>query len=384
MTSTSSQSATPGVSTPGVSTRGVSTRGVSTRGVSTRGTKNLLVVSGGGARGAWGVGLANYLDETGKRYHAVVGTSTGSLMAPFILLRQFDELNRAYTSVRQRDIFNVNPFRADGGIRPLNALWRLLTGAETLGESEPLRGLIGRFMSWADYAQIRAAGLDFAVAVANHRTHRVEYRFASRVPDYKEMVNWMWASANEPVFMSLFKTPNPDGTTDYWVDGGVRENVPVVQGLKLALADPAYEAVDVIVNNLPVSDDPTARWPPNGKVTILNSLFRTLLTYRNGVRDANVRLGRLMNRLGEIADPALTTETAERPLTLTFYFMPDRLYRLIANELLFDPATMTTLLNAGRAGEFVRQPGLEALTAAASGTHSFTLSRAALQAVLNE
>lgn len=61
----------------------------------------LLVVSGGGARGAWGVGLANYLDSTGKRYAHVVGTSTGSLMAPLILLRKFSELNRAYTTTTQ-------------------------------------------------------------------------------------------------------------------------------------------------------------------------------------------------------------------------------------------------------------------------------------------
>ncbi len=354
--------------------------------LATPGGKNLLVVSGGGARGAWGVGIANYLDGLGKRYSTVVGTSTGSLMAPFILLRRFDTLNQAYTSVRQRDIFNVNPFRTDGGIRLLNAAWRLLIGAGTLGESEPLRGLIGKFMARADYAQIRASGLDFAVAVANLRTHEAEYRLASRVPEYEKMLDWIWASANEPVFMSLFKTQNPDGTTDFWVDGGVRENIPVVQGLKLALADPAYEAVDVIVNNLPVSGDPTSRWPENGKVTILNSLFRTLLTLRNGVRDDNVRLGKLMNRLGEVIQPAFTAEALpERPLTLTFYFMPDALYQLIPNELLFDPGAMTTLLNAGKAGEFVRQTGLETRTETpGAGTHSFVLSRPALRALLEE
>jgi len=68
--------------------------------------KRLLVVSGGGARGAWGEGLSLYLDSQGNRYAMAVGTSTGALMAPLILLREHEKLITAYTSVKQGDIFN--------------------------------------------------------------------------------------------------------------------------------------------------------------------------------------------------------------------------------------------------------------------------------------
>ena len=53
----------------------------------------ILVVSGGGARGAWGVGVVSSFYKTSGGYKAVFGTSTGSLMAAFILLQQFDELD---------------------------------------------------------------------------------------------------------------------------------------------------------------------------------------------------------------------------------------------------------------------------------------------------
>ncbi|WP_026308395.1 patatin-like phospholipase family protein [Spirosoma spitsbergense] len=162
----------------------------------------LLVVSVGGARGAWGVGVANRLDSLGNRYAHVVGTSTGSL----ILLRKFEVLNRAYTSVNQKSIFNINPFKKDGGIRTLNALFRFCK--PSLGTTDNLRTLIGTFVTPTDYQQIRtgSGGLDFTVAVVNFRTREAAYRSASEYPVYEEMVNWMWASANEPVFMSPYMT----------------------------------------------------------------------------------------------------------------------------------------------------------------------------------
>src|SRR5580700_8864665 len=73
-------------------------------------SKRLLVVSGGGARGAWGVGVLSELIKRQGGYQAVFGTSTGSLMAPLILLKDMDTLAAAYTQVTQSSIFNKSPF----------------------------------------------------------------------------------------------------------------------------------------------------------------------------------------------------------------------------------------------------------------------------------
>ncbi|MGF7216055.1 putative acylesterase/phospholipase RssA [Spirosoma lacussanchae] len=357
--------------------------------------KRLLVVSGGGARGAWGVGIANFLDSTGKRYAHVVGTSTGSLMAPLILLRKYDVLNRAYTSVTQKDIFTVNPFNKRGGIRLLNALCRF--NKPSLGTTENLRNLIRTFVTPADYAQIRTSplGLDFTVSVVNLRTLEAAYKSASQHPDYEEMVNWTWASANQPVFMSPYITRNEAGADDFWADGGVRNPIPIREGLQLAF-DKRYEAVDVIINSLPSADEPASSWP-DGKATVFKALTRTLATYGSGTREMNIAIGRLLNRLNQLTRPQpaeqaslssqpVGAEAAEPSLVLTFYFMPHDLYALIPNELIFDPATMTTLLEAGRRGRYVTQvqeaiatPGLPV-----EGTYSFQLSRTTLGRLLKE
>lgn len=316
-------------------------------------------------------------------------------MAPLILLRKFGELNRAYTTTTQEKIFNVNPFKADGSIRLLNALFRI--NKPSLGTTDKLKTLIRTFIPPADYAKIRTngQGLDFTVSLVNFRTLEPAYQSASQNADYEQMVNWIWASANEPVFMSPYRKTNADGTEDFWVDGGVRNPIPIRQGLQIAL-DKGYATIDVIVNSPLSADEPTATWSDNHP-SLFKSLTRTLNTYGSGTREMNITIGRLLTRLANVSPNAELASSTPQPvaalsepaLTLTFYFMPDDLYKLIPNELNFDPATMTTLLNVGKQGQYVTPPTISApmpgLTARPTeGTYSFQLSRAAAAQLLNE
>jgi Patatin-like phospholipase len=70
-----------------------------------------LILSSGGADGAFGAGLLNGLSAAGKRpdYSVVTGVSTGALMAPFVFAgpRYDDALRDAYTKVTAADIFEA-------------------------------------------------------------------------------------------------------------------------------------------------------------------------------------------------------------------------------------------------------------------------------------
>ena len=138
----------------------------------------VLVISGGGARGAWGVGVCKALLERYDGYRAVYGTSTGSLMAPMVLLQDIEKLEYNYTHVTQKDIFSLNPFKVkkepvliDGAqaidsltgwelytmrteIKSFNAIWRLLWGKPSLGKSENLRKLIKSQFSKEEYDEM--------------------------------------------------------------------------------------------------------------------------------------------------------------------------------------------------------------------------------------
>ena len=66
--------------------------------------KKGLAVSGGGAHGAFGAGTLAGLN---KDYDIAAGISTGALMTPLVLLKDFDRLKEAYTSVTDKDIFDL-------------------------------------------------------------------------------------------------------------------------------------------------------------------------------------------------------------------------------------------------------------------------------------
>ena len=73
--------------------------------------KRALVISGGGSKGAFAGGVAQYLMKEKKRnYDIFLGTSTGSLMVSHLALGKIDALKELYTNVNQHTIFSNNPF----------------------------------------------------------------------------------------------------------------------------------------------------------------------------------------------------------------------------------------------------------------------------------
>ena len=74
--------------------------------------KKALVISGGGSKGAFAGGVAQYLmKKEGKDYDLYIGTSTGSLMVSHLALGMLDDLKELYTNVNQETIFSNNPFK---------------------------------------------------------------------------------------------------------------------------------------------------------------------------------------------------------------------------------------------------------------------------------
>ena len=70
-----------------------------------------LVISGGGSKGAFAGGIAQFLlQDCQREYDIFIGTSTGSLLIPLLSIGEISRLKSIYTSVTQKDIFSVNPF----------------------------------------------------------------------------------------------------------------------------------------------------------------------------------------------------------------------------------------------------------------------------------
>ncbi len=210
-----------------------------------------LVISGGGAKGAFAVGVVKSLYRRFGRtgwFSITGGSSAGGLIAPFAALlaapgavagEALDVLEEAFTHVVTSDIL------ARQGILE----W--LRRRDCFHESDPLRRMIGRNLRpvWFDWLQSGEAP-DCYVVYTNFRTGR-KVVVSPRDPgmDRERFILCMLASASVPVLM---EPTIIDGEECF--DGGVRDLLP---------CEPAIErGAEVIVPILldPPSMDP-ARQP---------------------------------------------------------------------------------------------------------------------------
>src|SRR6056297_178910 len=143
-----------------------------------------LVISGGGSKGAFAGGVAQYLiQEEGKEYDLFLGTSTGSLLIPHLAMGNIDKVYEIYTNVNQRKIFSINPFvvkRKEGReyvtINYFNMFWQFVRKKRTFGESQNLRKHIKRNFSEEDFSKLKNQVEDVVVTVSNLSKNRVEYK----------------------------------------------------------------------------------------------------------------------------------------------------------------------------------------------------------------
>ncbi|MBV7267629.1 patatin-like phospholipase family protein [Winogradskyella luteola] len=192
-----------------------------------------LVISGGGSKGAFAGGVAQYLIEREKRnYDMFLGTSTGSLLVPHLAVNDISKLYDIFTNVQQQDIFSVSPFvqRKKGdreyvSIDFMNSLWQFIRMKRTFGESKALKRNIRENFTHQEYQKIKETKHDVVVTVSNLSMNRVEYKSINDCT-YEEFCNWVWISCNYIPFMSLAKV---DGYE--YADGGLGCVIPIREAI---------------------------------------------------------------------------------------------------------------------------------------------------------
>ena len=192
-----------------------------------------LVISGGGSKGAFAGGVAQYLMEReGRHYDMFLGTSTGSLLVPHLACGKIDKLYDIFTNVQQHDIFSISPFvqRKKGdreyvSIDFINSLWQFIRRKRTFGESKALKRNIKRNFTQEEYQKIKAERHDVVVTVANLSMNRVEYKSINDCT-YEEFCDWIWISCNYIPFMSLAKRNGHE-----YADGGLGCVIPIKEAI---------------------------------------------------------------------------------------------------------------------------------------------------------
>ena len=66
-----------------------------------------IALEGGGAKGAYEVGVWQALEEAGIRYNAVSGTSVGALNGAMMVMRDMEGAVRAWKDIRLSDVIDL-------------------------------------------------------------------------------------------------------------------------------------------------------------------------------------------------------------------------------------------------------------------------------------
>jgi predicted acylesterase/phospholipase RssA len=192
--------------------------------------KTALVVSGGGAKGAFAVGVLKHLflkyRETGW-FSIAGGTSTGALIAPIAAVmaapdpmgfQAYQTLEKMYTTVCTLDILEKQ------------SVFELIRRQDALYESDPLNDLLHRTFQpeWFAWLQ-RSKAPDSYVVYTNYQNGRKIFASPKDEGMTRErFIQAMLASASVPVVMEATII---DGDVCY--DGGVRDLVPFGKAIAL-------------------------------------------------------------------------------------------------------------------------------------------------------
>ena len=244
-----------------------------------------LVLSGGGARGAYQAGVIGALAATaGLRdgtplppYEVVCGASIGTLNGWFVATGQYSLLQQLWYTIARQDLMEVKPQYAalhnpqSGVLDRAVSAFRLigLTRNQTaLLNSEPVLKWIAREMNpetplvmplvfsvtnlslqRPEYFYVRPQNSDGDIP--KRVTHALRLTLGPHTvvrevtPDLLHRA--LFASAAIPIAFDPVEIPNPDGAMNEYCDGGVASNSPVgiahalAQGADVMLLDPPFE-----------------------------------------------------------------------------------------------------------------------------------------------
>lgn len=274
-----------------------------------------LIISGGGSKGAFAGGVAQYLiEDLHKDYDLYLGTSTGSLLVSHLALKEVEKVKEAYTSVNQKSIFSNCPFKIKKrfgedtiSINHFNVIRNFWRGSKTFGESKNLRKLIGQFFTNEEFEKLKSGPKEIIVTVSNLSLNTVEYKSINEF-SYEDFCDWIWISCNYIPFMSLVRKNGCE-----YADGGFAAMVPIEEAIKRGATH-----VDAII--LHTETPLYNRLPARSPFTALTNLFNFMM---DRIEFQNIKIGKY--------------EAKFKDATINFYFTPTL---LTTNSLVFNKEQM--------------------------------------------
>lgn len=231
--------------------------------------KRALVMPGGGGRGAYQVGVAKALMESGLKFDMAFGTSIGAINATYMAQGDFRRLEEIWCTLRQTDVFKLPSAQQIG---------RMFLGHK-LGmlDTKPLEELLRRE---ADLRRIKTSAMKVRLFTTDLCSLETRLIKLEELQTTSELVDVLMATSAVPV---AFPPRHLNGK-GLWVDGGLVRNTP----LRAAIDQGAEEIYMVLLHPETVNACPTNMW---------QLIARLLDIVLDSSAQKELELARLYNRL---------------------------------------------------------------------------------------
>jgi len=340
-----------------------------------------LVISGGGCKGAFAVGIVKRLLENypNLEFDMYVGTSTGSLIVPLLAMNEMALLEEIYTTQTTKDIVLQNRL----GDR---------IGDESIFDATPLWNTLGKNYTDDRYNTLLASGKRLFInttcmqsgelVVFTTDTAPIEpdnYQIKTMV-DANHFRRAVMASACQPVFMQPITVnrdvPGDPNPTFQFVDGGVKQYVGIEMAIDngateifTILLSPEEDAVDnvsygdlfgILQKTIGIFSDGVAK-----DDLIIPQQYNTALTYIEAVKSKMIAGGISRDAVDEYFNiPEVKNPYQGKKPIKFFTFQPTAPLGGGPGGLTFDPVEMRGMVEKGvaAANEFIATVNPEDVT----------------------
>ena len=184
-----------------------------------------LALEGGGARGAFHVGVMKAMKEYGCYFDGVVGTSIGAYNAAMWVQGDFETLYGLWMTMQPADLFNVendymseltNRHLSKEAIRYFTEQMRAIIKNKGIDVSK-IKSFIEETV---DENKIRDSKIDFGLVTVIVPYFKPVKLYKDLIPE-GQVTDYIMASANYPGFKS------EPIESQHYIDGGLHENCPI-------------------------------------------------------------------------------------------------------------------------------------------------------------
>ena len=254
-----------------------------------------LVLSGGGAKGAYQLGCLRALIDRGQKWDVVVGTSVGALNALGMAFLGIEEMEKIWFGIKSpKDIIKAN-----------NWLSILLLKKRGYYSLEPLKKLLKSKLRY-DMEPMMPAYF----GVVDLKDTGIRFFPATRIMETN--INSVIASSAMPAIMEPYKYD--------FVDGGVRDPLP------LSFAVKQLDAEEItVISATPIDRNIMGPWSP-GHIKILGHALRAIDIMSQEILWNDLSVCEMRNRDAKYKKIKLVAYAPEYPLVIdTLDFYPEKI-----------------------------------------------------------